>query len=64
MKKQMATFVMRRIGEVGMMDKPVPEPGLDGAVVRTTAALICTSDTHTWPARSATGRTGRWGTRR
>jgi len=43
----MRTFVMRRIGEVGMMEKPVPEPGPNDAVIKTTAALICTSDTHT-----------------
>jgi threonine dehydrogenase-like Zn-dependent dehydrogenase len=38
---------MRKIGEVGVMDKPVPEPGPNDAIVRTTAALICTSDSHT-----------------
>ena len=30
-----------------MVDKPIPEPGPEEAVVRTTAALICTSDVHT-----------------
>ena len=43
----MQAFVMRRIGEVGMMEKPIPEPGPNDAIIRTTAALICTSDTHT-----------------
>jgi threonine dehydrogenase-like Zn-dependent dehydrogenase len=43
----MKSFVMRRIGEVGLAEKPVPEPGPNDAIVRTTAALICTSDTHT-----------------
>ena len=39
---------MRRIGEVGFLDKPQPEdPGPNGAIVKTTCALICTSDTHT-----------------
>ncbi|WP_416484096.1 zinc-binding dehydrogenase [Streptomyces sp. CL12] len=38
---------MREIGSVGFMDKPVPEPGPTDAVVRTTKALICTSDSHT-----------------
>lgn len=41
------TFVMRKIGQIGFMDKPMPEPGPLDAVVRTTNALICTSDTHT-----------------
>jgi len=40
-------FVMKEIGSVGFMDKPVPTPGPNDAVVRTTAALICTSDSHT-----------------
>ncbi|MCI0630406.1 MAG: NAD(P)-dependent alcohol dehydrogenase [Phycisphaerales bacterium] len=43
----MRAFVMRRIGEVGVMNKPIPEPGPNDAIIRTTAALICTSDTHT-----------------
>lgn len=29
------------------MEKPVPEPGPNNAVVKTTTALVCTSDTHT-----------------
>jgi threonine dehydrogenase-like Zn-dependent dehydrogenase len=43
----MRAFVMRRIGEVGFMDKPVPQPGPNDAIVRTTKALVCTSDSHT-----------------
>jgi isopropanol dehydrogenase (NADP+) len=43
----MKSFVMKKIGEVGFMDKPIPEPGPNEAVIRTTAALLCTSDTHT-----------------
>jgi len=43
----MRAFVMKRIGEVGTTEKPVPEPGPRDAVIRTTAALVCTSDTHT-----------------
>lgn len=39
---------MKRIGETGLMEKPVPkDPGPNGAIVKTTRALICTSDTHT-----------------
>lgn len=47
MAATMKAFVMKRIGEVGMAEKPVPEPGPLDALVRTTAALVCTSDTHT-----------------
>lgn len=43
----MRAFVMRRIGEVGFMDKPVPDPGPLEALVRPTKALVCTSDVHT-----------------
>jgi isopropanol dehydrogenase (NADP+) len=43
----MRAFVMQGIGKVGFMEKPVPEPGPNDAVIKTTRALICTSDTHT-----------------
>ena len=43
----MKAFVMRKIGEVGLMDKPIPKAGPNDAIVRTTGALICTSDAHT-----------------
>ena len=44
----MKAFVMKRLGEVGFMEKPVPsDPGPTGAIVKTTRALVCTSDTHT-----------------
>src|SRR5690606_7198908 len=43
----MKTFVMKRIGEVGVMEKPIPDPGPNDAIVKTTRALVCTSDTHT-----------------
>lgn len=43
----MKAFVMKEIGSVGFMDKPIPRPGPNDAVVRTTRALICTSDSHT-----------------
>jgi threonine dehydrogenase-like Zn-dependent dehydrogenase len=43
----MKAFVMKEIGRVGFLDKPVPRPGPNDAVVRTTRALICTSDSHT-----------------
>src|ERR1700692_4164502 len=35
-----------QIGKVGVIDKPIPEPGPNDAVVKTTASLICTSDVH------------------
>lgn len=48
---------MRKLGEVGFMDKPVPRPGPNDAVVKTTRALICTSDSHTpSPVASDRGR--------
>ena len=47
MAASMKAFVMHAIGEVGIIDKPIPRAGRNDAIVRTTAALICTSDTHT-----------------
>jgi threonine dehydrogenase-like Zn-dependent dehydrogenase len=45
--KTMNAFVMRGIGDVGVVVKPLPEVGPRDALIRTTAALICTSDVHT-----------------
>jgi threonine dehydrogenase-like Zn-dependent dehydrogenase len=44
----MKTFVMKSVGEVDFMQKPVPDdPGPGDAIIKTTRALVCTSDTHT-----------------
>jgi len=43
----MRAFVMKGIGKVGFADKPIPTPGPTDAVVKTSKALICTSDVHT-----------------
>lgn len=43
----MKAFVMRSLGQVGFMEKSLPDPGPTDAVVKTTGALICTSDSHT-----------------
>jgi threonine dehydrogenase-like Zn-dependent dehydrogenase len=43
----MKTFVMKAIGQVGFAEKPAPRPGPSDAIVKTTMALICTSDSHT-----------------
>jgi threonine dehydrogenase-like Zn-dependent dehydrogenase len=43
----MKSFVMNAIDRVGFMDKPIPKPGPADAIIRTTMALICTSDSHT-----------------
>lgn len=42
----MKAFVMEEIGRVGFLDKPVPRPGPNDVIVKTTRALICTSDSH------------------
>jgi threonine dehydrogenase-like Zn-dependent dehydrogenase len=47
MPAMMKAFVMKGIGRVGMAEKVIPDPGPNDAIVRTTAALICTSDVHT-----------------
>ena len=43
----MRAFVIKKVGETGVVEKPIPEPGPEEAIVRTTSALICTSDVHT-----------------
>ena len=43
----MKAFVMKQLHEVGFMEKPAPKAGPNDAVVKTTRALICTSDSHT-----------------
>jgi isopropanol dehydrogenase (NADP+) len=43
----MQAFVMKGIGKVGFADKSIPTPGPTDAIVKTTKALICTSDVHT-----------------
>jgi len=48
MNVSMKAFVMKKIGEVGLVEKPVPQdPGPNEAIVKTARALVCTSDTHT-----------------
>ena len=47
MTDMMQALVFKQIGATAVMEKPIPEPGPEEAVVRTTAALICTSDVHT-----------------
>ena len=47
MAEEMNAFVMKGIGEVGLVTKPIPEPGPNDAVIKTTRALVCTSDVHT-----------------
>ncbi len=47
MPKLMKSFVMEKIGKVGFMEKHIPEPGPNDAIIKTTKALVCTSDTHT-----------------
>jgi len=47
MSKKMKCFVMHGIGKVGFIDTPIPRLGATDAIIRTTIALICTSDTQT-----------------
>jgi hypothetical protein len=39
MPEMMKCFVMHGIGKVGVMEKPIPRPGSNYAIIRTTAAL-------------------------
>jgi len=52
----MKAFVMKALDAVGFMDKPIPKPGPCDAIVKTTRALICTSDSHTVHGGDRTSR--------
>lgn len=43
----MKAFAILGPGKTGLVERPVPQAGPGDAIVRTTAALICTSDVHT-----------------
>lgn len=43
----MRAFVMKSLGAVDFMEKPIPVAGPNDAIIKTTRALICTSDAHT-----------------
>ena len=43
----MKAFVMKGLDRVGFVEKPIPKPGPNDAIIKTTRALICTSDSHT-----------------
>ncbi|MFW0793410.1 NAD(P)-dependent alcohol dehydrogenase [Gordonia sp. CPCC 205515] len=47
MSQLMKTFTMLEIGKTAIVEKPIPTPGPNEALVKTTASLICTSDVHT-----------------
>jgi threonine dehydrogenase-like Zn-dependent dehydrogenase len=47
MATKMKVFVMNGIGKVGFAEKSTPKPGPNDAIVKTTHALVCTSDVHT-----------------
>ena len=47
MSDTMRAFVIKEVGRTEVMEKPIPTPGPEEAIVKTTAALICTSDVHT-----------------
>jgi threonine dehydrogenase-like Zn-dependent dehydrogenase len=42
----MRAFVLKSVGDVGIIEKPLPVCGPNDAIVKTTASLICTSDVH------------------
>jgi isopropanol dehydrogenase (NADP+) len=43
----MKALAFMETGKVSIIEKPIPDPGPHDAVIKTTAALICTSDVHT-----------------
>lgn len=43
----MKAFCMLGLEHTGFLEKPIPQPGPNDAIIKTTHALICTSDSHT-----------------
>ena len=43
----MKALAFMETGKVSIIEKPIPDLGPNDAVIKTTAALICTSDVHT-----------------
>lgn len=43
----MRALVIAGVGQIAVVDKNIPEPGPNEAVVKTTAAMLCSSDVHT-----------------
>jgi isopropanol dehydrogenase (NADP+) len=43
----MRAFVMKSLESLDFMEKPIPVAGPNDAIIKTTRALICTSDAHT-----------------
>jgi threonine dehydrogenase-like Zn-dependent dehydrogenase len=43
----MKAFALQGLGKVSLVEKKIPRIGPEDALVRTTAAMICTSDVHT-----------------
>jgi isopropanol dehydrogenase (NADP+) len=47
MAETMKMLAFLGIGKVGIIERPIPEPGPRDAIIRTTASLVCSSDVHT-----------------
>ena len=43
----MKVLAFMGVGKIGIVEKPIPDPGPNDAVIKTTGSLICTSDVHT-----------------
>jgi threonine dehydrogenase-like Zn-dependent dehydrogenase len=47
MNKTMKALVMRSLNDVAILERPIPTAGPNDAVIKTTIAMVCTSDVHT-----------------
>lgn len=47
MTQTMRAFVMTEPGSTAIVEKPIPKPGPNDVLVRTTVGLLCTPDVHT-----------------
>jgi NADPH:quinone reductase-like Zn-dependent oxidoreductase len=52
----MKAFVIKKMDPVGFVDKPIPNPGSDGAVIKTKIALMNLGLPHVHTVHGAIGR--------
>ena len=47
MKKMMKALIMKGLNDVAILERPIPSAGPNDAIIKTTLAMVCTSDCHT-----------------
>ena len=43
----MKALIMKGLNDVAILERPIPSAGPNDAIIKTTLAMVCTSDCHT-----------------